>query len=98
MNYIQALVVLSVYLCVVQALVHSCLLRMYTHAPCIVRIHTCILVRRKIKERSVHTSVREARVTDVCTGRETGFIVKINCMRTRQEISKHISIAYNMLY
>ena len=32
------------------------------------------------------------------TGHQTGFIVRINCVRTRQEISKHISIAYNMLY
>ena len=61
-------------------------------------MHTCILVQGKIKEKVVHTSVREARVTDVCTGHQTGFIVKINCVRTRQEISKHISIAYNMLY
>ena len=58
----------------------------------------CILVRRKIKEKSVHTSVLEAQFTDVCTGHQTGFIVGINCVRTRQEINKHISIAYNMLY
>ena len=36
--------------------------------------------------------------TDVCTGHQTGFIDKINCVRTRQIITKHISIAYNMLY
>ena len=47
----------------------------------------CILVRRKIKEKSVHTSALEAQVTDVCTGHQTGFIVGINCVRTRQEIS-----------
>ena len=46
----------------------------------------------------MHTSVREVQVTDVCTGHQTGFIVKINCVRTRQAISKHISIAYNMLH
>ena len=28
----------------------------------------------------------------------TGFIVRINWVRIRQEISKHISIAYNMLH
>ena len=28
------------------------------------------------------------------TAHQTGFIVRINCVRTRQEISKHISIAY----
>ena len=67
----------------------------YTHNA---RICTCILVRRKIKEKSVHTSALETQVTDVCTVHQTGFIVGINCMRTRQEISKHISIAYNMLY
>ena len=43
----------------------------------------------------MHTSVREAQFTDVCTGHQTGFIVKIICVRTRQEISKHISFAYN---
>ena len=32
------------------------------------------------------------------TGHQTGFVVRINCVRTRQEISKHIPIAYNMLY
>ena len=46
----------------------------------------------------MHTSALEAQVTNVCTGHQTGFIVGINCVRTRQEISKHISIAYNMLY
>ena len=61
-------------------------------------IWTCILVQRKIKEKSVHTSALEAQVTDVCTGHQTGFIVGINCVKIRQEISKHISIAYNILY
>ena len=46
----------------------------------------------------MHTSVLEAQVTDVCTVHQIGFIVRINCVRTRQEISKHISMAYNMLY
>ena len=32
------------------------------------------------------------------TGHLTGFIVGINCLGTRQEISNHISTAYNMLY
>ena len=32
------------------------------------------------------------------TGHQTGFIVRNSCVRTRQVISKHISIAYNMLY
>ena len=63
-----------------------------------IRMYVCILVRRKIKEKSVHTSALEAQFTDVCTVHQTGFIVRINCVRTRQEISKHISIAYNMLY
>ena len=36
---------------------------------------TCILVWWKIKKKSVHTSVREVQVTDVCTGHQTGFIV-----------------------
>ena len=65
---------------------------------CVLCVHSCILVPRKIKEKSVHTSALEAQVTDVCTVHQTGFIVRINCVRTRQEISKHISIAYNMLY
>ena len=46
----------------------------------------------------MHTSVLEAQVTDVCTGHQTGFIVGINCVKARQEISKHISIANTMLY
>ena len=53
---------------------------------------------QKKKEKSVHISALEAQVTDVCTVHQTGFIVGINCVRTRQEISKHISIVYNMLY
>ena len=32
------------------------------------------------------------------TGHQTGFIVRIDCVTTRQEISNHVSIAYNMLY
>ena len=32
------------------------------------------------------------------TGHQMGFIVRINWVRTRQEFSKCISIAYNMLY
>ena len=32
------------------------------------------------------------------TGHQTGFIVRINYMAPRQEISKHISIAYNMSF
>ena len=32
------------------------------------------------------------------TGHQTGFIVRINCVAPRQEISKHISIEYYMLY
>ena len=31
------------------------------------------------------------------TGHQTGFIVRINCVRIRQEISRHISIAYNII-
>ena len=46
----------------------------------------------------MHTSALEAQFTDVCTGHQTGFNVGINCVRTRQEISKHISSAYNLLY
>ena len=34
----------------------------------------------------------------VCTGHQTGFVVRINCVGTRQLISNHNSIAYNMLY
>ena len=45
----------------------------------------------------MHTSALEAQVTDVCTVHQTGFIVGINCVRTRQEISKHISIAYTVV-
>ena len=56
-------------------------------------LYFCTLVWRKIKERSVHTSVREARVTDVSTGHQTGFFVEIKGVTTRQEISKHISSA-----
>ena len=37
-----------------------------------------------------------AQVND--TAQVTGFIVIINFTRTRREISKHISIACNMLY
>ena len=75
--------------------------RCWCRMPIFYAIHciwTCILVQRKIKDKSVHTSALEAQVTDVCTGHQTGFIVGINCVKTRQEISKHISIAYNMLY
>ena len=72
---------------------YLCILCTYIHST-----GTCILVRGKIRERSVHTSVREAGVTDVCTGHQTGSNVKINCVRTRQEISKHISIAYNTYF
>ena len=100
------------YVCVFSRKLHTCMY-VYAHAygellqhcsihPCTVTlsvhcIFICILVRRKIKEKSVHTSALEAQVTDVCTGHQKGFIVGINCVRKRQEISKHISIAYNML-
>ena len=50
------------------------------------------------REKYAHISEGSTGVTDVCTGHQTGFIVKINGVRTRQEISKHISTVYNILY
>ena len=50
-------------------------------------------------------SKKKLRVHKLCstgqrysTGHQTGFIVGINSVRTRQEISKHTFIAYNMLH
>ena len=63
----------------------------YVYTYC---MYACILVRRKIKEKSVHTSALEAQVTDMCTVHQTGFIVGINCVRTRQEISKRTVCMY----
>ena len=53
----------------------------------------CILVEKYIdQKKTVYTEAMYSQ------GHQTGFIHRINCMRIRQGISKHISIAYNMLH
>ena len=73
---------------------------MYIHGYCIYTCTVCTFVSwfGERSEKGVHTSALKAQVTDVCTVHQTGFIVGVNCMKTRQEISKLISIAYNKLY
>ena len=54
---------------------------------------TCILVEGyRLKDDCAHIYTGQW----YSTGHQTGFIVWINCVRPRQQICEHISIAYNM--